>query len=806
MLAILKNRRLLVFLTLVLCSLSFIILGGTARANPGSEAPWGVPGTLVGDYDYRPPGGLWGHNVVWNFYYPPAGGPIYNLCPARSALVPSGITMAGTPHPGDWTWGVHRSSTIYAEIWGGAYWCGAPTANPVQIWDVTYNVNVWNPSMTGIYWSSGRQGTGWNMTDIDPNYSAGSNWMGVGLTVQGLRDGENIVCYDIQGSISEKPGYFSNLGWCTHVWVQLPRAPEGWAGGTTCTNLRGWTLDRDRPDISLEVHVYADGPAGTGTGILATYADKDDAGYNLGPVIGVDGGNHAYDITIPPPWNTGGHTFYVHALGVDINGVKDGINPVLSGHPVRLQTTGCSPPPPPSTFDFTPSANNPILQPDEEAPTTLKVDTMYVNLTGASLPAAGIQATATRKFFWKRNGVVQSPDLRSPSAVTSQKFTAGQTNFSDPPITVPPPNLQAGDEVCVTLTITPGGGTIDSAGNILTSTAAESSTACSRLANKPYLSFYGNDVATGGSFPMAGSCGASGTGKIMAYYRDIPGSSGGSGNQLAVMAKGTVDGFVSAALRTTTPTPLKGLTLANTSGTYGGGFSASPHCLPDYFAAKPATPNSTTDVFTIQSSTPDPYYIKPYSPTLSLENPGNNDYGPGVRKTLYVEGNLLIRGNIRYSGTWGTQNDIPSIYIVVKGDIYIDKSVTQLDGTYIAQPIDSTNGGKIYTCVSSTPLFRFSPAPNTYYSASKYTAPSGTVPAAMYADCNNKLTVNGAFIANQVKFLRTFGSLRDSVTPTPKPAEVFNFSPETYLAPGPPPSTASSVKKYDYITSLPPVL
>jgi hypothetical protein len=89
------------------------------------------------------------------------------------------------------------------------------------------------------------------------------------------------------------------------------------------------------------------------------------------------------------------------------------------------------------------------------------------------------------------------------------------------------------------------------------------------------------------------------------------------------------------------------------------------------------------------------------------------------------------------------------------------------------------------------------------------------------------LVVNGAFVAQHVQLQRTFGSLRNSVSgETPQSAahacevgstgtanrgdcaaEIFNFSPEMYLAQPPfMPSGGPASSKYDYITSLSPVL
>jgi hypothetical protein len=132
---------------------------------------------------------------------------------------------------------------------------------------------------------------------------------------------------------------------------------------------------------------------------------------------------------------------------------------------------------------------------------------------------------------------------------------------------------------------------------------------------------------------------------------------------------------------------------------------------------------------------------------------------------------------------------MPLFQLVVRGNIYISESVTQLDGIYIAQPTSATNGN-IYTCASASGV------------------PVATNDTAIYTRCSNTLTVNGAFIAREVQFLRTRGTLSQSspaeLSTSGNIAEVFNFSPATWIQQ--PPVPTDMLEGYDAITSLPPVL
>ncbi len=176
--------------------------------------------------------------------------------------------------------------------------------------------------------------------------------------------------------------------------------------------------------------------------------------------------------------------------------------------------------------------------------------------------------------------------------------------------------------------------------------------------------------------------------------------------------------------------------------------------------------------------------------------------------TIFVDGDVHIRGNIVYGNTnWGSIDKIPSFQLIVKGDIFIDSGVSQLDGLYVAQPNGGT-GGNIYTCSS--------PSGVGYTSAN----------SDLLDKCRRQLVVNGAFVAQKVFLSRSFGSLRnsypgehlvngvaqdctDSGTTGVKDcaAEIFNVSPEMLLAqPGTTAQSGPTTGKYDFITSLAPVL
>ena len=127
--------------------------------------------------------------------------------------------------------------------------------------------------------------------------------------------------------------------------------------------------------------------------------------------------------------------------------------------------------------------------------------------------------------------------------------------------------------------------------------------------------------------------------------------------------------------------------------------------------------------------------------------------------------------------------------------MFIDNDVTQLDGLYVAQQsTSSTDDGIIFTCTSS-PV------------GGPYVQPTLGVGGTFASTCDTKLTVNGSFVARQVRLLRTIGTLRQSNAAdnagVPFVAEVFNYNPALWITQ---PSDDAGGADYDAINSLPPIL
>lgn len=315
---------------------------------------------------------------------------------------------------------------------------------------------------------------------------------------------------------------------------------------------------------------------------------------------------------------------------------------------------------------------------------------------------------------------------------------------------------------------------------------------CAQVTAKPFIKAYGAEVRAGGGFAPACTVSDPGAGAINTYANGTGANYYGSSAQFGVMALLNIRGFYSASLRTSAPTPPKGLSFSNTAGsaTFGGAFADAGLCITDYVG-------TTQDIAANQIA---------YTGVGSLVN-GKKQYtlaanstlgaltvSAGKQAAIYVNGDLFINGNITL-GSAATLKDMPFLAVIAQGNIYIGANVTRLDGLYIAQPrpADAATKGRIYTCAIGI---------NSLYNG-----------ATLDGGCSTQLVVNGGLVAQRIKFLRTIDSLTDDTGQVPnfadgtgtRAAEVVNASPEMWLAPSPFIDTATGTGKYDAIYSLPPV-
>ncbi len=274
------------------------------------------------------------------------------------------------------------------------------------------------------------------------------------------------------------------------------------------------------------------------------------------------------------------------------------------------------------------------------------------------------------------------------------------------------------------------------------SNTAAASRFTNTVVNWPYFKVYGGDIVNGGSF--GGACNFGGQ-QVRSFYR--PGQYTGSSAQFAIFALGAIEGVTSGSLKNTAEPNVGpfGLTYANTTGGYGGYYTANDAmtCQPDYYALKPSNATSITgdnidDQLIAANSNPDRIqYYDVGAGTVTLGGVPTISVNDSVRKVFYIDGTLQITSDIVYTNAiagWADRSSVPFAMFVAR-DIVIAPGVTQIDGIYVAQ---NGNGGSgtIDTCAVAL--------------------------NSVYGSCGSQLVINGALMANEVEFKRARGSLRDS--------------------------------------------
>lgn len=333
--------------------------------------------------------------------------------------------------------------------------------------------------------------------------------------------------------------------------------------------------------------------------------------------------------------------------------------------------------------------------------------------------------------------------------------------------------------------------------------------------NKPYLKSFGADVRTGGWFDSVNkACSTSSSsnyqdssfansdfpldansvynGGIVTYAsQDSSGNpAGGSSSQYGALSLGAINGtgspdgtgFYSAGALSASK---NFLSFANTNASYpwGGVFEAGIRdlnsCIPDYYstmdpANTSALPGNLRPLF--QNGSSGGTFNATAAAGTSLDLFAGSGAGampainPDKRIVIYVSGDVYISKNIVYDSSANVDH-VPKFMLIVKGSIYVDPAVTQLDGFYIAQPASDT----AIAVNSDTGIFWSCHPADT--AKLDYTF------AAQF--CGSKLVINGAIVAKQVMFMRTNGDLGGSSraedalgNPKNNVAEVINYTPQ----------------------------
>jgi hypothetical protein len=346
--------------------------------------------------------------------------------------------------------------------------------------------------------------------------------------------------------------------------------------------------------------------------------------------------------------------------------------------------------------------------------------------------------------------------------------------------------------------------------------------------NYPYFKIYGGDISAGGAYrhsdsycdpaDIIGPENAGGNkyyGGIRSYANPDSTAGGtppkGSSVSFAAYALGMIDGtsppngappygFYSSAVNPSdiSTKTYSALDFANQDilgGLMGGSaMNADAHCIPDYYDETldigSVVNNGSVSSYNLDGKNGQQQFIQAGIP-LKLSGTTSG------KLTVYVNGDAYITNNVLYnSAGWGFDlsnftNNAPYFALIVKGNIYIDPSVSRLDGLYIAQPLSDGSKGIISTC-----------------------APAGIEAdaTAVSVTCNSQLVFNGAAIAKHFHLLRSYGDVfaaTDSETapinspnPSNHSAEVINYLPSIVLGQ---PDFLSLPSKINNLSNLPPV-
>lgn len=339
------------------------------------------------------------------------------------------------------------------------------------------------------------------------------------------------------------------------------------------------------------------------------------------------------------------------------------------------------------------------------------------------------------------------------------------------------------------------------------------------IASPYFQSFRGDVIAGYGIKDNAGVCGtnASAVRAAIGLNQDATGIIG-AGTQTAVIASNQVEGFRSAITQTSPANVndqpwIRIFANANPprntndplSGIYGGMFN-TVLCAENWFDDKPTT-ITTSSAVNYGSVTGVVQYANGSSPVRLTANGSIT----GIRK-IFVDGDVLI-GNgsdsayVYNASGWTSVDNIPSVVIAAEGNIYIDASITRLDGIFVAR-------GSIITCADTT------------VSPGSLPNPANEIPGtALYriggACYTNPLTLNGAFVSDSVRLWRTGGSVAQAMiggtVQESQPlqsyaegltlAETFRLTPEFFLTQRPDETSLNGEpgKKYmDSLINLPP--
>ncbi|MBP9738085.1 hypothetical protein KBD20_00180 [Candidatus Saccharibacteria bacterium] len=293
--------------------------------------------------------------------------------------------------------------------------------------------------------------------------------------------------------------------------------------------------------------------------------------------------------------------------------------------------------------------------------------------------------------------------------------------------------------------------------------------------NKPFIYASGGDVVSGALFTDSGPCQLNATNtkatsaniKTNGYFDGsiLTGLNGSSGGQYSVFASGMIGdvnnsgeqafrgnyGYARYSQSGSSDDLFDGLFAnLNVQGDFG-----------QFYKDDPSPPLPCVDVSAeMASAAANPALDEPAAITFVasgsgyMKRTGKLDIPAtlltaGTRKTIVVDGNVTIKGNITYPASY-TSASIPYLKIIAN-NIYIEANAKQIDANLVAYPNTATNG-VLDTCSNMQWQPSAVATPGNWSSTEKMTTGS----------CKrtpNSFVVNGAVAARRILWKRTNGTL-----------------------------------------------
>jgi hypothetical protein len=425
-----------------------------------------------------------------------------------------------------------------------------------------------------------------------------------------------------------------------------------------CEEIAGWAFDRDRPNDSIEVHIYriVNGVVVDGrSGIWANASRQD-----VNNAYGI-GGNHGFWWPLPNEWKDGQTATY-QAYAINIPGTP-GSNTFIGA----LEVQAC--------VDTTTFSTQ--LEAYCDANAGRNTGRVYVSVKNNG-PDRSKSLTVT--WYTEVNGV------RTNRNVPENPLTLNPGEKKDWAVDV---SLDIGDNLMGGITVSPGSSNNGSLG-------PQNSLPCTGpniRYKQPYFRAYGGDVVVGRDVIDQSNCPAVSNASIRAFTKEIsPNQWAGAGSQFAARATDIIDGFMSASMHS-------GAGAANrrapNSLSFGSFVSDSGVMRPISFPAEKPGNDQTAHFRCI------PDYVdfaQEYEGTQTLPAPAelNGETIDSGIKVVFVDGDVTITDNITIKSTgWTSLNEIPRFFLIATGNITIRSGVSVLDGVYVS-------GGTITTCQAAS--------------------------------------------------------------------------------------------------------